>query len=218
MGEIAVWRGRSPQRKKTMKIPHAVVFSMLVTALAAAPAGKGGGNPPGGNSGGGKGPGFDRPAHPAAPDSTPSRDSGRGKGNDASSPGSEHGKGVGKSDRSASAAAHGLASSMHDINRTAFAQRRELHDSLDMRLKSSRDALKQIQANAKNARADARTDFKAALDQVKSRENELSKALKASRKANEANWESNRQALARAYQNHADALTKLEALPNLPRP
>ena len=199
-----------------MTISHAVVFGLLVTALAAAPAGKGGGNA--GNPGGGKGGDFDRPLPPAAPDSTPSRHSDRGKGNDAKPSGAEHGKGVGKGERSASGAAHGLANSMHEINRTAFAQRRELHDSLDMRLKSSRDALKQIQTNARNARVEARADFKSALDNVKARENELTNALKASRKATEANWEPNRQVLARAYQNHADALAKLEAIPRPPLP
>jgi hypothetical protein len=205
-----------------MKIPHSVVFGLFATALAAAPAGKGGGNS--GNPGGGKGGGFDRPASPAAPDSTPSRHADRGVGNDALPPGAEHGKGVGKGERSASGAAHGLANSMHEINQTAFAQRRELHDTLDMRLKSSREALKQIQTNAKAARVDARADFKAALGEVKTREGELTNALKASRKATEANWDPNRQALARAYQNHADALAKLEAIPRppaipqLPRP
>jgi hypothetical protein len=202
-----------PNERKTMKISHAVVFGMLVTALAAAPAGKGGGN-----SGGGKGAGFDRPASPPAPDTAPARHSDRGVGNDVSSPVAERGKGAGKGERSASGAAQGLASSMHEINQTAFAQRRELHDSLDMRLKSSRDALKQIQTSAKNARVDARADFKTALDDVKSREGELAGALKASRKATEANWEPNRQALARAYQNHADALARLEAIPNAVRP
>jgi hypothetical protein len=185
---------------------------MLATALAAAPAG---GSKGGGNSGGGKGGGFDRPAQPAAPDSTPSRHSDRGVGNDAPS---DHGKGATKSEHSASGAAHGLANSMHDINQTAFAQRRELHESLDMRLKSSHDALKQIQTNAKNARVDARADFKAALGQVKSREKELTDALKVSRKATEANWEPSRQALARAYQNHADAMAHLEAIPGKVRP
>jgi hypothetical protein len=196
-----------------MKLPHAVVFSMLATALAAAPAG---GSKGAGNSGGGKGGGFDRPGQPAAPDSTPSRHSDRGVGNDVSP--SDQGKGAGKSEHSASGAAHGLANAMHDINQTAFAQRRELHESLDMRLKSSHDALKQIQTNAKNARVDARADFKAALDQVKSREKELTDALKVSRKATEANWEPSRQTLARAYQNHADAMARLEAIPRSVRP
>jgi hypothetical protein len=207
-----------------MKITQALGFSLAVSVLAATSVfaqGKGGG---GGNAGGGgnpgKGGGFDKPsspaaARPSAPDSTPGRSSDHAADDDGNK-----GKGYAKGhpSNSASSAAHGLATSMHEINQTAFAQRRELHNTLDMRLKSSRDALKQIQSEAKAARVDARSDFKAALDDVKVREKDLGDALKASNKATEANWNTNRDALARAYQAHADAMTRLEKLPRLPRP
>ena len=65
---------------------------------------------------------------------------------------------------------------MHEINQTAFAQRRDLLDSVDMRLKSSRDALKQIQSDARASRADARAEFKTSLDAVKAREKDMDEA------------------------------------------
>jgi hypothetical protein len=118
--------------------------------------------------------------------------------------------------RSAAPAAQELSGSMRDINRAAFAQRRELIDDVDMRLQSSRDSLKQIQANAKDLRADARADFKNALEDVKARENELDAALKATRQANESNWNASRDRLAKAYKAHADALARVETLPRPP--
>jgi len=106
---------------------------------------------------------------------------------------------------------------MQSINQTAFAQRRELLDSVDMRLQSSRDALKQIQADAKASRADARADFKAALSDVKAKEKELDAAVKATRKADEAGWDARRTELAKANQNFSDAMARLEAA-RLPKP
>ena len=120
---------------------------------------------------------------------------------------------------SAAPAAQQLASSMHDINQTAFNERHQLLDSVDMRLKSSRDAMRQIQSNARDARADARADFKASLDEVKLRDNELEAAVKASRDANETNWEARRTALAQANERFSKAMTRLEAVsPPLPKP
>ena len=123
---------------------------------------------------------------------------------------------VGKADRSARPAAQELAGSMHDINQTAFAQRQQLHDTLDMRLKSSRDALKQIQSNAKDLRGDARDQFKASLEVAKAHEKDLNEALKRVHKSNEASWEKDRSALNQAYQNFADSMARLES--KVPRP
>lgn len=205
-----------------MKITDVIALGVAVAALAVAPAygqGKGGGNS---NAGGGKGPDSGRPApeasRPEAPDRKPDSKPHPKPQGGADNATVDDGKGPAKGQRSASTAAHGLAGSMHEINQTSFAQRRELHDSLDMRLKSSRDALKQVQADAKHLRADARNDFKAALDGVKSRDKELENALKSSRKATEANWDTQRESLARAHRNHADAVARLEAIPRPPRP
>jgi hypothetical protein len=169
-----------------MKIDTSVI--VFLVAIAGSPAfgqGKGGGNAGGGNPGAGKGGGSDRPSmssptasRPDAPDSTPNRRADRPRVDDAASVPGEPAQSAGKG-RSASTAAHGLAASMHDINQTSFAQRRELHETLDMRLKSSRDALKKIQSDAKDLRADARADFKAALAEVKQRETDLTDAMKA---------------------------------------
>jgi len=120
---------------------------------------------------------------------------------------------------SAAPAAQQLASSMHDINQTAFAERRQLLDSVDMRLKSSPHAMKQIQSQAQDARADARGDFKASLDEVKQRDRDLQAAIRASRDADEANWEARRSDLARANDRFNEAMTRLRAVsPPLPKP
>jgi hypothetical protein len=118
--------------------------------------------------------------------------------------------------RSASAAAQELSASMHEINQTAFAQRRQLLDSVDMRLKSSRDAMKQIQTDARASRADARAEFKSSLAAVKTSEKDVDEAVKAAKKAKPEEWEAKRAALAHAHQNYADALTKLDSVSHAP--
>jgi hypothetical protein len=86
-------------------------------------------------------------------------------------------------------------------------------------LKSSHEALRQIQTNAKDLRGSARADFEASLDTVKAREGELNAAVKASQEADEGNWEARRSALARADRDYSDAVAHLEALaPPIPRP
>ena len=154
--------------------------------------------------GGGNGPSVNRPAVPDTPRTAPAERPDKAAVDRPAAP--------------AAAPGQQLANSMKDINQTAFAQRRELLNSVDMRLESSRDALKKIQTDAKASRADARADFKAALDEVKTRETELTAAAKAARDANEAGWEANRSALARAHQAHADALARLNALATPPTP
>jgi hypothetical protein len=193
-----------------MKLNSLVLLFASASLLSAANQGRG-------NAGGGNNPSPapQPPPHAAGPQRgvddnarpAPKPD----RGNDRSDVRSE-------ASRSAAPAARDLSSSMHEINQAAFAQRRQLMDSVDMRLKSSRESLKQIQADAKNLREDARGDFKTALDVVKSREKELNDALKASRNAKETDWDTRRSALATAYQAHADAMARLEALPRLPKP
>lgn len=205
-----------------MKTYHTLVLALVaITASPAFAQGKGGGNSSAGNPGKGNNSGFDRPSAPPAASRPDAPDSSNRRTDRPSDPTAslppDTGKGHGKGDRSASSAAAGLAAAMHDINQTSFAQRRELHESLDLRLKSSRDALKKIQSDAKDLRADARANFKSALDEVKKREGELDNALKASKKSDEARWNGNRDLLSRAYRNHADALARLEAIPRPPR-
>jgi len=107
---------------------------------------------------------------------------------------------------------------MHDINQTAFNERRELVGSVDMRLKSSHEALRQIQTNAKDLRGSAHAEFMASLDTVKAREVDLHAAVKASQEADAGNWEIRRAAVARADRDYADAVAHLQALaPPVPR-
>ena len=118
--------------------------------------------------------------------------------------------------RSAAPAARDLSDSMKSVNQTAYAQRKDLIESVDLRLQSSRDSLKQIQAEAKASRADEREDFKQALAAVKERESELNSAVKATRNADEAAWEARRGELAKANQNFAEAMARLDAARRAP--
>ncbi len=120
---------------------------------------------------------------------------------------------------SAAPAAGQLLSSMHDINQTAFNQRRQLIDTMDMRLKTSQDSLRRIQTNAGDMRGDARAEFMTSLETAKARERELNAAMQASRDADERTWETRRSALARAERDYYDAMARLESLsPRVPKP
>jgi hypothetical protein len=202
-----------------MKLKPLVLLFATASMLSAASQGRG--NAGGGASGA---PGHGVGNNPSAAQPAPHSPASRRGADDAALPSDKPGRGNDRDDarsdssRSAAPAARELSSSMHDINQAAFTQRRQLMDSVDMRLKSSRDSLKQIQANAKNLREDARAEFKAALEAVKTREKDLNNALKATRNAKETEWETRRSALAHAYQAHADAMARLEAIPRLPRP
>ncbi len=196
----------------TMKSYRMFVSSILTAALAttAFAQGKGGGGSHGGGAAGGFGQGAANPPSVARP--MPAPDSAGKPAARADKPATPDNPA-----RSAAPAAHDYTTTLHGINQTAFADRRQLLETADMSLKSSRDALKQIQARAKDARADARQDFKAALAEVKAREKELDSALKASRRADEANWNARRDALAKAYENHAAAMARLDAVAPPPK-
>ena len=182
----------------SMKTSKTFALTLMAAALATGgfAQGKGGG----GSRGGGAAVGVGH----ALPSETPARSAPHEQKPGADAP------------RSAAPAAQDYAAGLHDINQTAFNDRRQLVDSVDMSLKSSHDALKQIQATAKASRMDAHSDFKAALHDVKAREKELDSAAKAMKKADEANWAARRDALANAYQNHADAMARLEAIVRAP--
>ncbi len=189
---------------------------MLATGtLLAQGGGKGGGGGgSGGNGNGNAGGGFGNSGRDASTMPAPRAD----KPDKPEKPERRNDDKPANASRSAAPAARELSSSMRDINQTAFSARRELMADVDMRLKSNREALKQIQNDAKASRIDARADFKAALDTVKTREKDLDAALKRTRKADEKNWDVSRGELSRAHQAHADALARLRALPKPPTP
>ncbi len=113
--------------------------------------------------------------------------------------------------RSASADALQLAATMHSINQTTFDARTQLVHSVDMRLKSSRHELHELQANARDLRADAREKFRTDLRQLKARNAELKAAIKGTKDADDSAWTTRREALATAYQHYAEAMADLEA-------
>jgi hypothetical protein len=192
-----------------MKTNKTLVISLVSAALATCgfAQGKSGGNPP--NAGAASRAPSAPPAatRHAPPADTPATSEPRGQ--KPATPATSADR-ADRAERSAAPAAQDYTARLHEINQTAFSDRRQLLDNADMSLKSNRDALKQIQTTAKESRADARGDFKAALNDVKARENELEAALKESRKADEAGWNARRDALAKAYQNHADAMARLQ--------
>lgn len=200
--------------KNKTRIVSIAVVSLFVSVLHGAQGGGGGGN---GNSGGGGGGAGNRgggmgnadrgaPATSMRPENNPSTVRERPP---TAAPGLSAGKG-------AAAPGRDLAASMREINGASFDARKQLFNDVDMKLSSSRESLKQIQANAKDLRADARADFKVALDDFKAKDKALSARIGAAKKADAASWDNTRSALATAYQEHSDALGRLEA--KLPKP
>ena len=115
---------------------------------------------------------------------------------------------------SAAPAAQDLATTMKQINQTSFEARRDLLSNMDMSEEANRAALKKIQRDARDLRGEARLEFKAALEEVKQRKDELAQAKKAARHADAQAWEKARGALTAASQNYLDAMARLEAKKN----
>jgi hypothetical protein len=111
---------------------------------------------------------------------------------------------------SASSAARAMAVTMQSINQIAFDQRRAAVGSLDTSLKSSRDEIRQIQANAQNLRGAEHDQFKASLADLQSREAELRDRMKAAQNATPDEWTNARVQLNVAYQHYVDARARVD--------
>lgn len=126
----------------------------------------------------------------------------------------------------ATAAAHGavapaaqqLASAMKDINQSTFEARRQLLKDADMSLKENREALRDIQREARELRGEAHERFMAAVDEVKASDAALKKSLKEARNTDAAGWQHSRDKVAAAYQKYLEAMARLEAARAKPTP
>lgn len=167
--------------------------------------GGGGGHAGGGAGGGGFGAGGPPASMPAARPSTPPAS------RPATTPPSQaqHGSDT-AAQHGAAPAARQLADTMKSINQSSFDARMQLLKTADMSLKENRDALKKIQSDARKLRADARETFKAALDEVKTKDAELADSIKEARHTDAAGWEKSREKLAAAHQHYQDAMARLE--------
>jgi hypothetical protein len=203
------FRGLIAGMKPTPLVILLIIGSSLLTTTPAFAQGKGHGGGSGHSAG-------NAPMMPAEPRANPARSNDKSVEADKAS--ERRGQSVTGETRSARSPAQELSASLHDINQSAFAQRKQLHDTLDMRLKSSRDALKEIQSEAKDLRGAARDEFKSSLAAVKDREKELNHALKATNKSTEATWEKDRAELSQAYQHYTDAVAHAESVARTPKP
>lgn len=107
---------------------------------------------------------------------------------------------------------------MKDINQSTFEARRQLLRDADMSLKENREALRDIQREARELRGEAHERFMAAVDEVKASDAALKKSLKEARNTDAAGWQHSREKVAAAYQNYLEAMARLEAARAKPAP
>jgi chemotaxis protein histidine kinase CheA len=165
----------------------------IIYARGAGGGGPPAGRPPGGGFGGGNADPMTRPSQMIRPEHA------------------DKGPATAMERGSAAPAAQDLATTMRQINQTSFEARRELLKNMDMSEEASRDALKKMQSDARNLRGEAQLEFKAAMEEVKQRKDELAQAKKAARHADAQAWEKARGALTAASQNYLEAMARLEA-------
>lgn len=107
---------------------------------------------------------------------------------------------------------------MKDINQSAFEARRQLLRDADMSLKENREALRDIQREARELRGEAHERFLAAVDEVKAGDAALKKVLKEARNTDAAGWQHSREKVAAAYRKYLEAMGRLEAARARPAP
>lgn len=96
------------------------------------------------------------------------------------------------------------------IRSAALASREQVIADIEARMKTSDTALDRVRRSAKEMSADGRRQFSTADDNVKARERELKKSLKAARKANDADWMAAREKLAADYEAYGAALGQVD--------
>jgi hypothetical protein len=106
-----------------------------------------------------------------------------------------------------SGAADPLVSSIHS---GGFESRAQLASDIEQRLDAQKDTLKSLKKDSKNLDGQARSDFKAAWDEVEAREKDLKRSLRELRNASQDRWESARSELAANYQAYNAAIARAQ--------
>lgn len=88
------------------------------------------------------------------------------------------------------------------------ASRAQLVNQVEQRIDSQRDSMKSLKDQAGQLQGQAKSDFKAVLDDVQKREKDLKRSLKQVRNASQQNWDSARSELASNYQAYMAASSR----------
>lgn len=90
------------------------------------------------------------------------------------------------------------------------ASRSQLINDVEQRIDSQRDSVKALKSQGKQLQGQAKSDFKAALDEVENREKDLKRSVREVRNASQENWDSARSQLASNYQAYMAALSRAQ--------
>lgn len=93
-----------------------------------------------------------------------------------------------------------------------FSTRDDIVTNLNQRIDSSLTAAKSIEDRLSSLRGEVRTEFKAAQETVRLREQQVRKSLDAARSATTETWSEARSNLAADYEAYAASMTRLETV------
>ncbi len=91
-----------------------------------------------------------------------------------------------------------------------FASRNQLVNDIEQRLDMQRDALKSLKGEGKRLQGQAKSDFKAALDELESHEKDLKRSLRRARNASADSWNTDRSELASHYDAYVAAFARIQ--------
>ena len=115
----------------------------------------------------------------------------------------------------ASADASASAMSANDplatsLQSTDYNNRSQLAQQIDQRIDSQKDTLKSLKKQGKHLDGQAKSDFKAAWDDVEAREKDLKHSVREARNASADRWDAARSQLASNYQAFEAAVSRLQ--------
>ena len=96
------------------------------------------------------------------------------------------------------------------LQSTDYANRSQLAQQVDQRIDSQKDTLKSLKKQGKHLEGQAKSDFKAAWDDVEAREKDLKHSVREVRNASSDRWDAARSQLASNYQAFEAAVSRLQ--------
>jgi hypothetical protein len=111
-----------------------------------------------------------------------------------------------------------LTSASTAIKNCAFDSRNALLADIESRVRAARDAVADLEREARSLAGEARDDFKSALKDVRMREGALQESIRTAKRATKDGWPDQRALLASNYGDYAGAVTRLETAASAPGP
>jgi hypothetical protein len=96
------------------------------------------------------------------------------------------------------------------LQSTDYNNRSQLAQQVDQRIDSQKDTLKSLKKQGKHLEGQAKSDFKAAWDDVEAREKDLKHSVREVRNASSDRWDAARSQLASNYQAFEAAVSRLQ--------